>query len=216
MNLAGLPDRKYYALEDVLRLCDFEPKALIDQRDRAATALLFLSSSRISALTSLRVRSVDIENMTIYQNPADGVRTKNNKSMETILLPIDVLLEIAKEWHEKLIIEFGENGLWYPTLSTDGLRFTKTELAGDIESRNKSLRNGVKRLCKRAGIEYRSPHKFRRGHGVYAVKHSKNFEEFQAYSQNMGHEDPGTTYKYYSKLSHNDIRDVILKIKDPA
>lgn len=55
--------------------------------------------------------------------------------------------------------------------------------------------------------------RFRRGHGVYAVKHSQNFEEFQAYSQNMGHEDPGTTFKYYSKLSHNDIRDVILRRK---
>jgi hypothetical protein len=38
-----------------------------------------------------------------------------------------------------------------------------------------------------------------------------NFEEYQSYSQNMGHEDPGTTFKYYSKLSHNDIREIILK-----
>jgi len=53
----------------------------------------------------------------------------------------------------------------------------------------------------------------KKGHGVYAVKNSRNLEEFQAYSQNMGHEDPGTTFKYYSKLSHNDIRDVILKKK---
>ena len=71
--------------------------------------------------------------------------------------------------------------------------------------------DGVKRLCFRAGIAYKSPQKFRRGHGVYAVKNSRNLEEFQAYSQNMGHEDPGTTFKYYSKLARNDIRDVILQ-----
>jgi len=29
----------------------------------------------------------------------------------------------------------------------------------------------------------------------------------------MGHEDPGTTFKYYSKLANNDIRDVILRGK---
>lgn len=81
---------------------------------------------------------------------------------------------------------------------------------GDVDSRNKSFRNGVRRLCDRAQIEYKSPHKLRRGHGVYAVKNSKNFEEFQAYSQNMGHEDPETTYKYYSRLSNNDIRNIIL------
>jgi hypothetical protein len=51
----------------------------------------------------------------------------------------------------------------------------------------------------------------RKGHGVYAVEHSDNYQEFQAYSQNMGHEDPGTTYKYYSKLSSDYIRKVILK-----
>ena len=151
--------------------------------------------------------------MTIYQNPLDGVRTKNNKSMETILLPIDELLKIMKEWNQIIINELGVEGLWYPALSTDGLRFAKQDNIGDIDSRNKSLRDGVKRLCYRAGIPYRSPHKFRRGHGVYAVKHSSNFEEFQAYSQNMGHEDPGTTFKYCSKLTNNYIRDVILRKK---
>lgn len=37
-------------------------------------------------------------------------------------------------------------------------------------------------------------------------------KEFQANSQNMEHEDPGTTFKYYSKLARNDIREVILNI----
>ncbi|MBA4375687.1 MAG: hypothetical protein C0401_05885 [Anaerolinea sp.] len=212
-NRAGLPDREYYSLEDTLKLCKFNPDSLIDKRDRATVALLYLSSMRISATTSIKVHSIDLDSMTIYQNPADGVKTKNNKSMETILLPIDELLEVIKDWYEKIVNELGKNGLWYPSLSTDGLRFSNQENIGSIASRNKSLRDGVKRLCFRAGLEYFAPHKFRRGHGVYAVKHSNNFEEFQAYSQNMGHEDPGTTFKYYSKLSNNDIRDIILKIK---
>ena len=60
-------------------------------------------------------------------------------------------------------------------------------------------------------IEYKSSHKLRKAHGVYAVEHSDNYQEFQAYSQNMGHEDPGTTYRYYSKLSNDDVKSVILK-----
>jgi integrase/recombinase XerD len=133
--------------------------------------------------------------MTVCKRPSEGVRTKNNKEMETIMLPIDDLLFIIKEWKDIVFQEMGDEGFWYPTLSTDGLRFANQETMGNVDSRNKSLRDGVKRLCYRAGIPYRSPHKFRRGHGVYAVKHSNNFEEFQAYSQNMGHEDPGTTFK---------------------
>lgn len=83
----------------------------------------------------------------------------------------------------------------------------------NVESRNKSLRDGIKRLCLNAEIRYKSPQKFRRGHEVYAVKNSRNLEEFQADSQNMGHEGPGTTFKYYSKLANNEIRNVILRIK---
>ncbi len=214
MNRAGLPDREYFSLEETQNLCDFTPASLIDQRDRATVALLYSSAMRISAITSLRVNAIDIESMTIYQRPSEGVHTKNNKEMETILLPIEDLLIIIKEWKSIVQNSVGQNGLWYSVLSTDGLRFADQTMVGSVESRNKSLRDGVMRLCFRAGIPYRSPHKFRRGHGVYAVKHSSNFEEFQAYSQNMGHEDPGTTFKYYSKLSHNDIRDVILR-KNP-
>ncbi|MRS04765.1 site-specific integrase [bacterium] len=213
LNRAGLADSTYYSQEETIRMCSFEPKNLIDKRDRAAVAMLFLSSMRVSALTSIRVDNIDLAAMTIYQNPADGVRTKNGKSMETILLPIEFLLGICEEWYTELKQEIGENALWYPTLSTDGLRFSKSEMVGDVDSRNKSLRDGVNRLCKYAGIRYLSPHKFRRGHGVYAVEHSPSLKEFEAYSQNMGHENVATTFIYYSKLANNVVKDTILNRK---
>ena len=50
------------------------------------------------------------------------------------------------------------------------------------------------------------------GHGIYDVKHSKTLG-IPGILAKHGYEDPGTTYKYYSKLSHNDIRDVILKMQ---
>jgi integrase len=120
-------------------------------------------------------------------------------------------LEIVRDWDQLVRIELKPNDLWYPNLSTDGLRWSPTLGLSQSEARRKSFRRGLKKLCARVNIEYRSSHKIRRGHGVYAVMHSKNYEEFQAYSQNMGHEDPGTTFKYYSKLSKNDVRDVILR-----
>ena len=173
MNRAGLPDHEYYSLNETVKLCSFIPETLIDKRDRAAVAMLYLSSMRISAITSIRLPAIDLDRMTIYQNPFDGVQTKNSKTMETILLPIDDLLIIVNEWYEIVIKELGIDALWYPTLSTDGLRFAKQESIGDVESRNKSLRDGVKRLCLRAGIRYKSPQKFRSGHGVYACKEFK-------------------------------------------
>lgn len=60
---------------------------------------MFLPSIRISTFVNLRIHSVDPEDMIIRQHPSLGVKTKNNKSMETMLLPINELLEIVKEWH---------------------------------------------------------------------------------------------------------------------
>jgi hypothetical protein len=51
------------------------------------------------------------------------------------------------------------------------------------------------------------------GNNHNTQKKELSYQDFQAYSQNMGHEDPGTTYKYYSKLSNDDVRAVILRKK---
>ncbi len=212
-NLIGLEDRKYYTLEEILLLCDFEPVTLIDKRDRAALAMMFLSGMRITAFMTLPISFVDIAGKTVFQLPQEGMRTKNNKSAETILLPVEPLVVIVKDWDQLVRKEFRPTDLWYPNLSTDGLRWSSNLGLSQSESRRKSFRRGLQKLCARVNIEYRSSHKIRRGHGVFAVKHAKNYEEFQAYCQNMGHEDPGTTYRFYCKLAKNEVRDVILRNK---
>jgi len=73
MNMQGLEDRKYYSQDEVLKICSYKPKILIDMRDRAAVALLYLSAMRITAFVSLPVRCVDIANMTVFQFPSEGV-----------------------------------------------------------------------------------------------------------------------------------------------
>lgn len=159
---------------------------------------------RITAFVSLPVRCVDIAKMTVFQFPSEGVLTKNSKTSITILLPINPLLEVISEWDEILRKELGSDALCYPKMSTDGLRWGNSY--GDTEASRKSFRRGLRKLCNLTGVEYKSSHKLRKGHGVYAIDHSDNYQDFQAYSQNMGHEDPGTTYKYYSKLSNDDVK----------
>jgi hypothetical protein len=68
-NLDGLEDRKYYSFEEVLTICSIEPESLIDKRDRAALAILFLSSMRIITFMTLPISCVDIEGMTVFQFP---------------------------------------------------------------------------------------------------------------------------------------------------
>lgn len=73
MNMQGLEDRKYYSQDEVLKICSYKLKILIDMRDRPAVAPLYLSAMRITAFVSLPVRCVDIANMTVFQFPSEGV-----------------------------------------------------------------------------------------------------------------------------------------------
>lgn len=67
-------------------------------------------------------------------------------------------------------------------------------------------------ICARAGIEYKSPHKFRYGHIVYARSFARNMEEAKAVSQNVLHSTSITTDKIYAKLTTDQVQNVILSL----
>ncbi|KAA3642793.1 MAG: hypothetical protein DWQ07_19910 [Chloroflexi bacterium] len=207
-----IQQREYYSLEEVRMLCSFNPISLTDKRDRAATALTFLSGIRVGALVSLPIKCVDIENLEVHQLPAEGVQTKNTKAAITFLLPIDDLLMVVREWHEVVIGELGPSGLWYPNLSTDGMEWSTRDNIGDVDSRRQSFARGLKRFCSRIGISYKSPHKLRNGHAIYGIKHVKTIKEFKAFSQNMMHESMEITDRLYGQLAHDDVRKAIMEL----
>lgn len=206
-----LTEREYFSLAEVRTLVAFSPKRLIDQRDRAATAFLFLSGMRISAFVTLPIKCVDLESGVVEQLPSEGVETKNSKAAKTFLLPIDDLVEVASQWHRYVKKNSPEGSYWYPNLSTDGGDLKVDEI-GSSESRRMSFSRGLKRLCNRAGVEYKSPHKLRNGHGVFGVKQAKTVEEFKAFSQNMMHESMEITDRLYGRLARDDVHAAINRI----
>lgn len=204
-----LHEREYYSLEEIRKLVSFGPERLIDERDRAAAAFVYLSGMRVSAFVSLPVGCVDIENREVDQLPSEGVKTKNSKAARTYLLPLDDLVEIANTWHKRVKKELGEDSLWYPVLSSDGTEWATETDIGSTESRRMSFSRGLKRLCKKAKLVYKSPHKLRNGHGVFGVKAARTIEEFKAFSQNMMHESMGITDRLYGRLAGDDVRNAI-------
>jgi integrase/recombinase XerD len=205
---SNLVEREYYTLEEVRRLISIEPERLVDKRDRAAVAMLFISGMRISAFATLPVYCVDVEEMVIDQLPSEGVETKNSKAARTYLLPLQDLLEVVRDWDKLVRSELGEKGLWYPNLATDGMSW-KNGGMGKTESRRVAFSRGLKRFCERAGVDYKSPHKLRNGHGVYGVKNAKTTEKFKAFSQNMMHESMEITDRLYAGLASDDVREII-------
>lgn len=204
-----LVKREYYSLEEIRKLVSLSTERLIDKRDRAATAFLFLTGVRIGAFVSLPVHCVDLKNQTIYQLPSEGVETKNSKALKTYILQIEDLLEIVQDWDTFIRAELGEDAFWFPNLARDG---DKWVLGGEgkTESRRMAYSRGLKRMCKRTKIEYKSPHKIRHGYGVYGVKHAQTVEELKAISQNMGHESLSITDRLYSQLAGNEVKRVVV------
>ena len=213
-----LTKREYWHLADIEKIAALKPQSIIEKRDIAAACFMFLSGARLGAFVTLPFAAVDIEKRKVIQSPEFGVRTKNSKAAVTFLLPIESLMKPVAEWHDYLSKHGGRDLLWYPAFKGDysnGDNWTREFVKGGIEKshtgRFTSFKDGLKILCKRAGVTYLSPHKLRHGHGVYGVKNARDISELKAISQNLMHANIGITDGIYGKLADDDLSEIISK-----
>lgn len=64
----------------------------------------------------------------------------------------------------------------------------------------------------RVGLPYHSPHKFRHGHAVYALKNAKDVSAWKAVSKNLMHANLSITDGVYGILSESDVKDQIVSL----
>jgi len=74
----------------------------------------------------------------------------------------------------------------------------------------------LKGLCKSVGLLYRSPHKLRHGHAVYALKRARTIAEYKAVSQNLMHANLTITDGVYGVLTGADVQSTIAGLTDVA
>ncbi len=207
-----LQERHYWRLDDVRKISELKTQSLREKRDQAALCFLFLSGMRIGAFVTLPTSCVDVERKRIEQLPEKGVRTKNSKAAVTFLLNISDLLNIVRNWDAYLRRE----GLlmWYPAINkADTDHFLKETFTGshrkEYQGRCYVFEDGLRRLCEKAGITYKSAHKIRHGHGVYGVKKAKDIAQLKAISQNLMHANIGITDGIYGKLAEDDLAEIL-------
>jgi len=203
-----IPERSYYTLEEVLKLCAAPVTTLRLQRAQAGLAMLYLSGMRADALASIPIHCVDLPNRAIQQLPEFGVRTKGRKAAITYLLPIPELLAVVERWqslHSAFCLS--NSALWYSTLYPFNERLIPTEIA--FEGRYHLVERDIEKLCETLGMKYLSPHKLRHGHVVYSVGRVKTMRELKAVSLNVMHSSVITTDSIYNRLMGNEVRDVI-------
>lgn len=196
-------------------------KSEIDMRDRAIISLALITGARISAITSLKMRSFDKKKNIVYQNPKDGIKTKSSKLIATLIFPI--------EWREpeRYFVE------WYEYLESKGFRpddpifpatfnnigdkkSNKAVVSKRFWSNANSARNIFKTRCLDAGIPYFNPHSFR--HLIVGMWMEDILSEKvkKAISLNLGHESVSTTFDSYgySNMTQNEVFGIINNLKN--
>ena len=205
-----LAEHQFVKLEEVRQLANLEidPSDLALQRDQAATVMLFLSGMRAGAIASLTIECVDLLCRTIKQWPSLGVKTKNGKSATTYLLDIPDLIRLVTKWDEYVRARLPGIAPWYtPIISRWGEQ--KLSDAAPGENRNIALAKRLRKLFAKVGLPYRSPHKFRHGHAVFALQHAKTMADYKAVSMNLMHNDIRVTDGIYAPLAHDEVKDRI-------
>jgi integrase/recombinase XerD len=178
----------------------------IDRRDRALVAFVIVSGMRDRAIASIRLKHIDLNRQMIHQYPNE-VSTKFSKQITTAFFPVgDDLIQIVADWVNYLRIEklYGPDDPVFPQtlIVTDADKgFTVAGLKPEFWASAAPIRLMFRTAFERAGLSYFNPHSFRKTLTDLGQRKCQSPEEFKAWSQNLGHESPLTTFTSYGQLS---------------
>lgn len=193
-------------LEQVHHVIGTMPAATdIDKRNRALIALAVLTGARAAALASLKLKHVDLQQGSIFQDARD-VKTKNSKTFTTWFYPVGGdALRIVTEWyvHLRTDLLWGESDPLFPKTAI-GLGeqggFQALGLERAHWSSTGPIRTIYKDAFKAAGLPYFNPHCFRDVLVQLGERICTTPEQFKAWSQNLGHERVLTTLTSYGTV----------------
>lgn len=195
------------SLEEIKTVIEnIEGKSEIERRDKALISLTFLTGARISAILMLPLKSFDREKLVIDQDPKLGVSTKFSKRIVSALIPFlyKEPLKYFLEWFDYLEKQkrFKSNDPLFPATKIDnGKENLSYYNTGKVEpifwKSSSSPRKIFKKRFEQAGVKYYHPHTLRHLLVKEIAKLPLTEEQKKAISQNLGHENVGTTFGSY-------------------
>ena len=181
-------------------------ETVIERRNRALVAFLFLSGSRESAAISLKLRHIDLANRCVQFDGRD-VDTKFGKTFTTAFYPFGLdLEEVLAHWIAELKEEHlfaGTDPLFPKTMVAVGAsqRFEAKGILRAPWAGASSAAKIFKQAFADAGFPPFSPHRVRDTLAQLAKDHCRTPEDYKAWSQNMGHDDVLTTFRSYGSVA---------------
>jgi integrase len=188
----------------------------IELRNRALIAFCLLTGARDGAIASLKLKHVDLGTKSIDQD-AREVNTKFSKSFRTFFFPVgDDIVKVFADW----VIFLREHELW----GNDDPLFPATNVcvgsarqfeAHGVQRRHWQNAAPIRAIFRSsfvaAGLPYFNPHSFRNALARLGEEVCRTPEEFKAWSQNLGHEKPLTTFLSYGEIEC--FYEKVIKVK---
>jgi integrase len=181
-------------------------ETVLQRRDRALMAFLFLTGAREGSAISVQLRHVDLANACVHFD-GRGVDTKFGKRFSTAFFPIGGTAErILEDWIAELRKThlFSDADPVFPK-SKVGVGPNRQFTAQGIERAPWASASSLVKIFKEAfeatGLPPYSPHRVRDMIAELARDHCRTPEDYKAWSQNMGHEDVMTTFRSYGSVA---------------
>jgi len=189
----------------------------IERRNRALVAFTLLTGARDTAIASMKLKHVDMKEGCVQQD-AREVKTKFSKTFNTFFFPVgDEIRRVVEEWvgylrGEKL---WGNDDPLFPATHIalgETLQFEASGLEREHWSTASPIRTIFREAFNRAGLPYFNPHSFRNTLVRLGLERCKSAEEFKAWSQNLGHEKPLTTFMNYGRVETERQGEIIREL----
>ncbi len=209
------PERPAPSLHQAKRALDSMPSETPRQmRDEAIFALLCLTGIRVEALTSLKIKHIDLAEKSVTQNPRE-VATKFGKRIDTFFAKDFNEAEVPLlRWMTYLdeVALYGPDDPLFPATALTAQTNEGFKACGFTRTHWKTtepVRKVINTAFETVGLPAYGPHAFRHMLERHAAKNSKTVAEFIANAQNLGHTDPLTTLRSYGQISRDDQRRLI-------
>ena len=177
----------------------------LENRDRALIAFLLLTCARVASIRSVKLKHVDLEGGFAFLD-AQEVSTKKSKTFSIYFFPVDPIARtIVTDWINYLRDHLGftdDDPLFPATAQVVGpkLQFTNDGVSRNHWKTSDPIRELVRKRMTAAGQPYFNPHLFRKTIAQLGETLCTTAEEFKAWSQNMGHDSPITTFTSYGEV----------------
>jgi integrase len=214
-------ERKAPTLEQVKYVIQAMPEENeIERRNRALVAFTLLTGARDSAIASMQLKHVDLNECCVHQD-AREVKTKFSKTFTTYFFPVGVEVQrIVADWvrflrEEKL---WGNDDPLFPASRIVLGASRQFEVAG-LERKHWSTATAIRAIFReafeRAGLPYFHPHSIRKTLVKLGLEVCNSAEVFKAWSQNLGHEQVLTTLMSYGTVATDRQAEIIREIGTP-